>query len=81
MHYARLCQRYGGALRMTEGKPKAQTIATEKYQKKAGYIPKSFKLKKDIVDEFSEACKKAGTSQAATITRLMKEFIEENNNN
>lgn len=35
----------------------------------------------DIVDEFSEACKKAGTSQAATITRLMKEFIEENNNN
>ena len=57
--------------------PKAQTKASEKYQKKVGLISKSYKLKKEDVDAFTSACEKAGTSQAAQITKMMKDFIKE----
>ena len=57
--------------------PKAQTKASEKYQKKVGLISKSYKLKKEDVETFALACEKAGISQAAQITKMMKEFIKE----
>ncbi|CCZ41355.1 putative uncharacterized protein [Clostridium sp. CAG:122] len=57
--------------------PKAQTKATDKWQKKVGIISKSFKLKKELTDEFKEACEKAGVSQAAQISKMMREFIDE----
>ena len=57
--------------------PKAQTKASEKYQKKVGLISKSYKLKKEDVDAFASACEKAVTSQAAQITKMMKDFIKE----
>ena len=53
--------------------PKAQTKATDKWQKKVGIISKSFKLKKEL----KEACEKAGVSQAAQISKMMREFIDE----
>lgn len=62
---------------MPKGSPTAQTIATEKYAKKVGIISKSYKLKKDLVDEFADACEKAGTSQAAQLSQMMKQFIEQ----
>ncbi len=62
---------------MPKGNPNTQTRATDKYQKKAGYITKSFKLKKDITDKFIEACDAAGVSQASQITSMMKTFIEQ----
>lgn len=61
---------------MPKGSPNAQTIATEKYQKKAGYMTKGFKIKRELADDFAIACDKAGVSQAAQITKMMKEFIE-----
>ncbi|MCH1984549.1 chemotaxis protein [Ruminococcus sp. OA3] len=60
---------------MPKGNPKAQTIASEKYQKKAGYISKSYKLKKAVVDEFAVACQRAGVSQAKQLTQMMEDFI------
>lgn len=57
--------------------PKAQTKATDKWQKKVGIISKSFKLKKELTEEFKEACEKAGVSQAAQISKMMREFIDE----
>ena len=60
---------------MPVGSPKAQTIASKKYQDKVGYISKSYKLKKDIVERFAEACEKNGISQAAQITKMMAEYI------
>lgn len=60
---------------MPVGNPKAQTIATKKYEKKAGWISKSYKLKKDIVEEFAKACEENGESQAAVLTRMMNEYI------
>ena len=63
------------------GNPKPQTIASERYQKKAGYISKAFKLKREVAESFAEACEKAGVSQAGQITKMMKEFVEEVNQN
>lgn len=57
--------------------PKAQTKATDKWQKKVGIISKSFKLKKELTEEFKEACEKAGVSQASQISKMMREFIDE----
>lgn len=64
---------------MTKGNPNPQTVATDKYQKKAGYMTKGFKLKREIVEQFEEACRKAGVSQASQITEMMKIFIEKQN--
>lgn len=64
---------------MPIGKPKPQTIASEKYQKKAGWMTKGFKLKRELVEQFEFACKEAGVSQAGKISELMREFIEEVN--
>ena len=61
---------------MPKGKPTAQTIATEKYTKKVGIISKSYKLKKELVEEFALACDKAGTSQAAQLSKMMQQFID-----
>lgn len=61
---------------MPVGSPKPQTVATKKYEKKAGFVSKSYKLRKELVDQFAEACDKAGVSQAAQLTKMMKEFIE-----
>lgn len=62
---------------MPTGNPNTQTKATAKYQKKAGYKSKSFKLKGDIDLRFAAACEKAGISQAAKITEMMEAFIKE----
>lgn len=55
-----------------------QSKATRKYEAKAGWISKSYKLKKDIVEQFSEACQQKGVSQAGALMDFMKKFIEEN---
>lgn len=62
---------------MPKGSPNAQTIASKKYQDKVGYMSKSYKLKRDIVERFAEACEKSKTSQAAQITKMMEDFIRE----
>ena len=66
---------------MPRGNPTSQTIASEKYQKKAGYKVKGFKLKGDIAEKFAEACGKAGVSQSSKIAELMQLFIDEVNKN
>ena len=63
---------------MPKGSPSKQTIASAKYQAKAGYMSKSFKLKRDLVEQFMETCERTGTAQSAWLTKKMQEFIEEN---
>ena len=65
---------------MPVGSPKPQTIATKKYEQKAGFVSKSYKLRRELVDQFAAACEKAGVRQAAQLTKMMNEFIEEQNN-
>nr|DAY18888.1 MAG TPA: transcriptional repressor [Caudoviricetes sp.] len=53
-----------------------QSIATRKYEAKIGLISKSYKLKREVVEAFAEACNKVGVSQASQLTKMMTEFIE-----
>ncbi len=62
---------------MPVGNPSKNTLRVEKYQKKAGYSVKGFKLKGDIADHFADACRERGESQAAVITRMMESYIAE----
>lgn len=57
---------------MDEKKKRPQDVWNEK----AGLISKSYKLKKELVEEFSKACTQAGVSQAGQLSKMMKEFIE-----
>lgn len=52
----------------------------DKWNEKAGYISKSYKLKQDVVQKFAEACKKEDVTQAGQLTRMMQEFTEKVNN-
>lgn len=47
----------------------------DRWNEKAGLISKSYKLKREVVEEFKVACDKAGVSQASQITKMMQEFI------
>lgn len=48
----------------------------QRWNKKNGYIAKSFKMRQSLADEFKEACEKAGVSQSGQIVKMMEEFIE-----
>lgn len=48
----------------------------DKWNEKAGLISKSYKLKKELVEDFAEACEAAGVSQAGQLSKMMQEFIE-----
>ncbi len=50
----------------------------DKWNAKAGLISKSYKLKRELVEAFADACEKAGVSQAGQLSRMMREFIEKN---
>lgn len=47
----------------------------DRWNAKAGLISKSYKLKKDVVEQFAEACERAGVSQAGQLTKMMLDFI------
>lgn len=55
-----------------------QSKATRKYESAHGWVSKSYKLKKDIVDEFKAVCDQKGESQAGILMKLMKEYIDSN---
>ena len=61
---------------MPVGDPKRQTIATKKYQEKAGLMSKSYKLQREVVEAFAKACEEEGISQARQLTKMMTEFAE-----
>lgn len=51
-----------------------RTEVVERYKKKAGWLSKSYTLKKDIVEAFKEACEKQGVSQASVLSAYMVEY-------
>lgn len=56
-----------------------QTLRNERYQKKAGWLSKFYKLKREVAEAYAEACDKAGVSQAGQLTKMMNEYIEQVN--
>lgn len=62
---------------MPKGDPKASTLRIERYQKKAGYKAKTFKLREEICEQFAAACEKSGVSQAQKIMEFMESYVNE----
>ena len=62
---------------MPIGSPKPQTIASKKWNKKAGYKTKAFSLKEELLIRFSMSCEKNGKSQASVIAELMDSYARE----
>lgn len=61
---------------MPVGNPSKQSVATRKYEAKAGWISKTYKMKKEVVEAFKEACDKNGDSQAGKLMEFMREYVE-----
>lgn len=40
---------------MPKGSPNPQTIASQNYQQKAGYMTKGFKIKREVAERFERA--------------------------
>ena len=57
-----------------------QTLRNKRYQDKAGWMSKSYKLKRKTVEDFSQACEIKGGSQAGQLMKMMQQFIDEVNN-
>lgn len=49
----------------------------DRWNEKVGLISKSYKLRRELKEEFASACDAAGVSQAGQISKMMREFIEE----
>lgn len=65
---------------MLNNKPeteKKKNRPQDKWDAKAGVISKTYKVNKQVAEEFQEACKKAGVAMGAQLTKMMQEFIEE----
>lgn len=52
-------------------------LPQNRWNRKNGYISKSYKLKDTTVKAFADACDRAGVSQ---LTKMMLEFVEQINN-
>lgn len=57
---------------MSEEKKRPQ----DRWNEKNNYIAKSFKMRKELADEFKKACDAAGVSQSGQIVKMMTEFIK-----
>lgn len=51
----------------------------DKWDAKAGVISKTYKVNKEVAQQFQIACKKADVAMGTQLTKMMKEFIEEVN--
>jgi hypothetical protein len=49
----------------------------DRWQRRNGLTAKSYKLRETLVEEFAEACKLTGVSQAGQLSSLMQTYINE----
>ena len=52
----------------------------DRWAKKSGYMTKGFKLKRELVDAFIQACEIKGISQASAISTFMNDFVRSSEN-
>ncbi|BAK46154.1 hypothetical protein CXIVA_01870 [Clostridium sp. SY8519] len=50
----------------------------DRWDAKAGVAAKSYKVDRKTADEFKETCKRLGISMGPQLTKMMREFIEQN---
>lgn len=49
----------------------------DKWDAKAGLIPKTYKVNKEVAEEFQRFCKTKGVAMGKQLTKMMDEFIKE----
>ena len=49
----------------------------DRWNAKAGLISKSYKLKREVTEQFAKACEEESVSQAGQITKMMKDLSTE----
>ena len=49
----------------------------DKWDAKAGLIPKTYKVNKEVAEEFQQLCKSKGIAMGKQLTKMMNEFIKE----
>jgi len=49
----------------------------DKWDKKAGLAPKTYKVNREVAEEFQIACKKSGVAMGTQLTKMMKKFVDE----
>lgn len=50
----------------------------DRWDAKAGVTAKSYKVDRKTADEFKKTCKRLGISMGPQLTKMMREFIEQN---
>lgn len=50
----------------------------DKWDAKAGMVPKTYKVKKEAAEAFAAKCKEQGVSIGVKLSELMNMYIEEN---
>lgn len=61
-------------IKMSDEKKRPQ----DRWNEKNNYIAKSFKMRKELADEFKEVCDALNISQSGQIVKMMTEFIQKN---
>lgn len=56
-----------------------QTEYSRRWAEKNNLATKSFKLSRTLIDEYADACKRAGVSQKTPVEEAMKNFIKKVN--
>ena len=51
----------------------------DRWNEKNNYISKSYKMRKEVADDFKVACDKAGVSQSGQIVKMIQDFIRQQN--
>ena len=50
----------------------------DKWDAKAGMVPKTYKVKKQAAEEFAAVCKSHGIAVGIKLSELMKSYVEQN---
>lgn len=48
----------------------------DRWDAKAGMVPKTYKVKKDAAEAFAAACSERGVSMGVKLSELMMEYVE-----
>ena len=59
---------------MEEKKIRAQ----DRWDEKAGMVPKTYKVKKKDAEAFAALCKEQGVAVGVTLSQLMRKYVEQN---
>lgn len=51
----------------------------DRWDQKSGLIAKTYKINKEVAQEYQRACEKAGVAMGPQLTKLMMKFIEDVN--